>query len=1159
MARVHDANVRRIAQDIASLKQDMRVVKNRKPGLAYSSIEDGAIREYDKDGVLVSQTGKQPDGTHNHVVVNGPKPPKPAGFSAAAQPGLIELRWNGKFERDAVSPLDLKHVAGYVVASGEFLELSDQAGVMTGELGDNIQVQAVPGAYHVYFVTWSLAGKFSDAAGPVPVMVTAPADPIKIQGVLDDMNEKYDGVITEAGKLGNRLDQAEQDLTEHDQRLGAADQRISDAFVEIGQTDSKAQGAADAAAAAQADADTAKSDADAAQQQALQAAGIANAKGEVIYQATAPTGSRASKANLWIRASDNKPHTYDDAAGRWVAVTDQAALDAAEAAAAAQSKADAAAQAAANAQAAAGSAQQTADGALTMAGSRTSVFYSTKAPSGQGDHEGALWRQWDENKNVIGRWIWDGSSWVKDKLSSDVIDNLDVGKLTVGSGMIADLVAQHIAGATAAFQEVDIKNLFVTTGTFAESVINKLWADVVMSRKITTQMLAIGDFNNYVATGLGVNNESIDWAEGLAPDFEDVPPGISHSFKSSVGQGTKRSTASKFDVNPGEEFVFEVWIKADKPGSRIFIEIRDQDGAHGVTSTRLSEDDIFVGDATYPVGNATVPTTWTRWRARCIPKTGVRQLYVSSIYFNHPNGAERNAQVWLAGLSFRKRFGGEVVLDGSMTAEKVAANAIKAYHADFDSFFADNGFVSQLRSKGIILVDSTGAETVNLTGEGENFITIRDGATGEDLATIDDEGGVTAQNLAVTGEVRADGAVILGGEPLSGTHAGPDSGATILGRDLIGAAFQESVNLHPNMTEDNAWLTMAPHGMKLNAWNDRTDNLGSDGRWGWASGENRMMLTATMEAWHGRQYMLTYRTPSIRPTGSSNNNNLGAALVRYASGTGVVNAGKGSVVPGTQFYLDGGGEYTQAAVTTLLRCPEDIPAGKIMFGVEVYTYVGRTAQSTNTAGSRRWELSVVDLGMRLSSNSGQMVNLRTGGVEPPTPDPTPQPNPVREYTATVSADWWQAYTGDGAQATHSTYNGRAAQGRSPHVPGNGVMRGLVGFPSQASRLSGATVKKIEAYVYADKWHYAAGGTAVLGTHSQGGKPGSWPATTTDVKRQKMKRGQGMWITLPSSVHAGFKSGNLRGISFYPPGGSSSAEYYGLFIGNKTKLRLTYTK
>jgi len=57
----------------------------------------------------------------------------------------------------------------------------------------------------------------------------------------------------------------------------------------------------------------------------------------------------------------------------------------------------------------------------------------------------------------------------------------------------------------------------------------------------------------------------------------------------------------------------------------------------------------------------------------------------------------------------------------------------------------------------------------------------------------------------------------------------------------------------------------------------------------------------------------------------------------------------------------------------------------------------------------------------------------------------------------------------------------------------------------------------------------------------------------------MKRNDGRWITLPFSVHAGFKSGSLRGISLYPPGGSTSTEYYGLFFGNKTKLRITYEK
>lgn len=1174
MARVHDANVRRIAQDIAALKQDMRVVKNRKPGLAYSSIEDGAIREYDKDGVLVSQTGKQPDGTHNHVVVNGPKPPKPAGLSASAQPGLIEIRWNGKFAGGVVSPLDLKHVAAYVVPSGEFLDLSDQAGVMTGELGDNIQVQAEPGVYTVYLVAWSMAGKFSDAAGPAPVLVTAPADMDVIQGALDELDEKYDGVITEAGQLGGRLDQAEQDLADHDQRLGTVDQRISDAFVEIGQTDSKAQGAADAAAAAQADADTAKSEADDAQQQALQAAGIANAKGEVIYQATAPTGSRASKANLWIRARDNKPHTYDDAAGKWVAVTDQAALDAAQAAAAAQSKADAAAQAAANAQAAAGSAQQTADGALTMAGSRTSVFYSTKAPSGQGDHEGALWRQWDENKNVIGRWIWDGSSWLKDKLSSDVIDNLDVGKLTAGSGVIADLVAQTIASATAGFQRADIKNLFVTTGTFAEAVINKLWADVIHARKITLNMLAIGDFNNYIATGLGVNNEAIDWASGLTPDFEDVPPGISHSFKTTVGQGTKASTATKFDVNPGEEFVFEVWVKADKPNSRIFIEMRDQNGAHGVTSTMLSEDDNFVGNASYPVQNAVVPTVWTRWRARCIPKPGVRQVYIASIYFNHPNGTEKNAQVWLAGLSFRKRFGGEAVLDGSM----------KARHIDVVDLAADNGFIADLTSKIVKSDVFQGKEFFGGTFVGANFWTsplagvgmkiddqglraygpeggepvaeirpdggtvyqVSNPTTGEVLGGIDSEGNGTFQELRAA-DARFDGAVVIGGDALHdsayGVNTPGDLGPVILGRSLIGTGFQEYFDSHPRVTDRTSWLDALPFGLVARGYRDITGTA--------ITNREQEVLELRYPGNSSRGYKITVLPWSVYHQGGSY---LALNIYRTTDGTRPTMRDEDRFIRKiikneTSNYLMrdlGGTFYDLANATGIVR---------YLFTFEATD--GRAQVFDFSGGGFR--VFVEDIGLLVSDSGVNRTGSRANAGSTPAPSNPPEPDPVKSYTDTISASWWQAYTGDNSQATHSTYSGAAAQGRTPYAPGNGVMRGLVGFPSQASRLSGATVKKIEVYVYAKSWHASAGGTAVLGVHGHGSKPGSFSATTNDVKRQKLKRPEGRWITLPSSVHAGFKSGSLRGISFYPPSGSTSTEYYGIFTGNKTKLRITYEK
>ena len=229
MARNDDFNVRKLARDIAEVKADVRSLKNRKTGLGYSSIENGFIDEYDADGKLVSRTGRQHDDTHGNVVLAGPKPPVPSDPRVSSIPGIVEVRWNGKFANDVVSPLDFKHVAGYVVPAGEPLVLSAQSGVITSELGDNFQVQVEPGDYWVYLVTWTLAGKYSDPAGPVAITVdTGDVDLSPIQDKLDELDEKYDGFITEAGELREKLDEAEQDLADHEARMDDADGRLTE-------------------------------------------------------------------------------------------------------------------------------------------------------------------------------------------------------------------------------------------------------------------------------------------------------------------------------------------------------------------------------------------------------------------------------------------------------------------------------------------------------------------------------------------------------------------------------------------------------------------------------------------------------------------------------------------------------------------------------------------------------------------------------------------------------------------------------------------------------------------------------------------------------------------------------------------------------------------
>ncbi len=105
---------------------------------------------------------------------------------------------------------------------------------------------------------------------------------------------------------------------------------------------------------------------------------------------------------------------------------------------------------------------------------------SNKAPNG------SIWRRTDSSGRIIGAWEQTGAgiagTWTPRLISSEAVDNLDVGKLSASSGVINDLVAQTFAAKTASFQTVDIKNLFATTGTMAEAVINKLFTDVVKAR-----------------------------------------------------------------------------------------------------------------------------------------------------------------------------------------------------------------------------------------------------------------------------------------------------------------------------------------------------------------------------------------------------------------------------------------------------------------------------------------------------------------------------------------------------------------------------------------------------------------------------------------------------------------------------------------------------
>lgn len=269
--------------------------------------------------------------------------------------------------------------------------------------------------------------------------------------------------------------------------------------------DSAAQSATDAANAAQ-KANTA----------AAAAAGVANGKADVLIQGTAPDASMRKASTLWIDTTNgaNTPKRWNGSA--WVAVTDKAATDAANAAVkahaaaqTAQSTADKAQTTAANAAAQANQAQAAAKKAQTTADGKNLIYRGPDEPAHDGLKPGDMWwrtqkywTRWKGEKNNSPSMLadfytyWTGalnnSPSVLVSLSDRVVEVLTwdgtrfepfdlVANNILAAGTVA---AKHLAADSVTAEKVKA-NAITTDKLAANSVTTeKLVADAVTAAKL---------------------------------------------------------------------------------------------------------------------------------------------------------------------------------------------------------------------------------------------------------------------------------------------------------------------------------------------------------------------------------------------------------------------------------------------------------------------------------------------------------------------------------------------------------------------------------------------------------------------------------------------------------------------------------------------------
>ncbi len=167
------------ARRLSNLERQVRA--SNKPRLANSTIEDGALRERDRDGNLRGQYGLQFDGTHAPLSMGGPVPPTPNTPTMAPAMGGIRIDWDGTFVADAIVPMDFTRVEVHVSADEEMTATTAETLVGTIETprgaGIILSVAASSPPQYVRLVCRTMSGGLSEAsviAGPAsPLLVTA--------------------------------------------------------------------------------------------------------------------------------------------------------------------------------------------------------------------------------------------------------------------------------------------------------------------------------------------------------------------------------------------------------------------------------------------------------------------------------------------------------------------------------------------------------------------------------------------------------------------------------------------------------------------------------------------------------------------------------------------------------------------------------------------------------------------------------------------------------------------------------------------------------------------------------------------------------------------------------------------------------------------------
>lgn len=231
------------------------------------------------------------------------------------------------------------------------------------------------------------------------------------------------------------------------------------------------------------------------------------------------------------------------------------------------------------------------------------------------------------------------------KIADGSILTAKIGDAQIVSAKIADAAISTAKIQDAAITNAKIANLDagkITTGTLDAG---RIGAGAITADKIAVDSLSAREIKAEVFTQVGSNLLPLEpgtvngaWtANRRATGTDDT---VYQGFR---WYSFDKTYAAKYtnmtQVDPSLEYDFTVWLKGDN-NSKLYVELRDQDGKHAVASGGLNNINPAgaQGASAYLVAGMTLPTAWTKYTTRIRLHPGVRAVRVGAISGSHSSG-----------------------------------------------------------------------------------------------------------------------------------------------------------------------------------------------------------------------------------------------------------------------------------------------------------------------------------------------------------------------------------------------------------------------------------------------------------------------------------------------------------------------------------------